>query len=211
MDNIYYFDNNATTCVSRNVSRVMAETNYYTYGNPSSIHTLGVEARQKLENARQNVAKLFDGNKKSITFTSGATEANNAVIHSALLQNKRRNKIITSSVEHPSVRNCIEQYRKQGYKVIFVPVKEDGICMDYMEHILDSDVAMVSIMTVNNETGMIFPINEIFCMVKKYDHHIICHSDCVQAVGKTDIPVEYADYLTISAHKFHGPKGVGCI
>lgn len=207
----YYFDNNATTCPSKNVTRAMARTSVYVYGNPSSIYSLGNEARKAVEEARESVARLFDGDMGRIIFTSGATEANNAVIRSALLQNVGRKKILVSSVEHPSVRECVNYYKRYGYEVIRIPVTEEGIDLESIRNVLDGNVALVSCMAVNNETGMIFPVDEIFQMVKQYDPKIVCHSDCVQAVGKTDLPVKYSDYLTISAHKFHGPKGVGCI
>lgn len=211
MGKIYYFDNNGTTQLSRNVSKMMAEVNFYVYGNPSSIHTIGVDAKKIVEEARQKVANLFDGNANNIIFTSGATESNNSVIHSALCQNDGRKQIIISSVEHSSVYNCVRYYENLGYNVLFVPVNEKGIDIDFIMENLSHQTALVSIMTVNNETGMIFPVEKIFQCVKNYDSKIICHSDCVQAVGKTDIFLKHADYLTISAHKFHGPKGVGCI
>lgn len=211
MDRIYYFDNNGTTQLSQNVSRMMAKVNFYIYGNPSSIYTVGVEAKEIVEDARRKIAKLFDEKTDNIIFTSGATESNNAVIHSALYQNEGRKQIIISSVEHPSVHNCVKYYEKSGYDVIFVPVTETGIDIDYIKENLSHRTALVSIMAVNNETGMIFPVEKIFQIVKNYDSNIICHSDCVQAVGKTNIPLKNVDYLTISAHKFHGPKGIGCI
>ena len=211
MERIYYFDNNGTTQLSKNVSRVMAKVNLYTYGNPSSMHTVGVEAKEIVENARQKVAKLFDKKKDNIIFTSGATESNNAVIHSALYQNEGRKQVIISSIEHPSVYNCVKHYKMLGYDVIFVPVKETEIDIGYIKENLSHQTAFVSIMAVNNETGMILPVEKIFQIVKNYDSNIICHSDCVQAVGKANIPLKNADYLTISAHKFHGPKGIGCI
>lgn len=211
MDRVVYFDNNGTTQLSRNVSRVMSKVNFYEYGNPSSIHTFGLRARDIVEDARQKVANLFDGKIDNIIFTSGATESNNAVIHSALRQNEGRKQIIISSVEHPSVYNCAKYYENLGYIIKFVPVTENGIDVSSIEKILSHNTALVSIMAVNNETGAIFPVERIFQIIKDYDSTIICHSDCVQAVGKTNIPLRNADYLTISAHKFHGPKGIGCI
>ncbi len=154
---------------------------------------------------------MFDGKTENIIFTGSATESNNAVIHSALHQNEGKKQIIISSVEHPSVYNCVKYYRDLGYHVILVPVTETGIDVDYIEKNLSHETALVSLMTVNNETGMVFPVEKIFQIIKNYDPTIICHSDCVQAVGKTNIPLKSVDYLTISAHKFHGPKGVGCI
>lgn len=211
MDRIYYFDNNGTTQLSQDVSRVMAKVNFYIYGNPSSIYTAGVKAKEVVEDARRELAKLFDRKTENVIFTSGATESNNAVIHSALHQNRNRKRIMISSVEHPSVHNCAKYYESQGYEVVQIPVAESGIDLDFIKENLDHQTALVSVMAVNNETGMIFPVEEIFQIVKAYDSGIICHSDGVQAVGKTDIPVKNVDYLTISAHKFHGPKGVGCI
>lgn len=211
MKKMYYFDNNATTQLSSAVSRMISNVNFYDYGNPSSIYTVGVKAKEIIENSREKLAKIFNGKAENVIFTSGATESNNAVFHSALLQNQDRKEIIISAVEHPSVHNCAEYYMKLGYKVHWIPVTESHINIEFIKEHLSDQTAIISIMSVNNETGMIFPVEKIFHFVKEYDSKIICHSDCVQAVGKTDIPVKNADYLTISGHKFHGPKGIGCI
>lgn len=211
MDKYYYFDNNATTRISLAVSKAMAEASYYEYGNASSSYSLGLQARERVTDARKKVASLFSGEPDDIIFTSGATESNCTVIHSALKTNADRRIILTSAVEHPSVANTLKHYAEEGYVVISIPVTEAGVDLDELEQYLSRDVALMSFMAVNNETGMIFPIDEIFRCVKQFDSNIICHSDCVQAVGKANIPFSYADFLTISAHKFHGPKGIGCI
>lgn len=211
MDKYFYFDNNATTRISLTVSKAMAEASYYEYGNASSSYSLGLQARERVTDARKKVAALFSGEPDDIIFTSGATESNCTVIHSALKTNADRRIILTSAVEHPSVANTLKHYAEEGYAVIYIPVTEAGVNLDELKRNLSRDVALVSFMAVNNETGMIFPVDEIFRCVKRFDSNIICHSDCVQAVGKADIPSLYADFLTISAHKFHGPKGIGCI
>ena len=211
MNKYYYFDNNATTRVSLAVSKAMARATYYNFGNASSTYSLGLQAKEQVEDARRKVAALFAGESDEIIFTSGATEANNTVIHSALRSNSGRRVILTSTVEHPSVSNVLKHYAEEGYIVIRIPVSEQGVDLNYLKSCLSSDVALISFMTVNNETGMIFPIDEIFRHVKHFDKKIICHSDCVQAIGKANIPISHADFLTISAHKFHGPKGIGCI
>lgn len=211
MDMSYYFDNNATTRVSLSVSKAIAEAIYYDYGNASSSHSLGLRAKEKIRIARAQVATLFAAKADEIIFTSGATEANNAIIYSALKNSTNRRVILTSAVEHPSVANTLRHYETLGYRIIRIPVTERGIDLNCLKNNLNHDIALASFMAVNNETGTIFPIDEMFQYIKQYDNSIICHSDCVQAVGKTSIPYTMADYLTISAHKFHGPKGIGCI
>lgn len=211
MDKYYYFDNNATTRISLAVSKAMSEASYYEYGNASSRYSLGLRARERVTDARKKVATLFSGEPDDIIFTSGATESNCTVIHSALKTNADRRIILTSAVEHPSVANTLKHYTEEGYTVIPIPVTEAGVDLNELKRYLSRDVALVSFMAVNNETGMIFPVDDIFRCVKRFDSNIICHSDCVQAVGKADIPSLYADFLTISAHKFHGPKGIGCV
>lgn len=211
MDNHYYFDNNATTRVSLAVSKAMTEVAYYDYGNASSSYSLGLRAKDRIKDAREKVASLFSGEIDNIVFTSGATEANNTIIHSALKKHPERRVILTSSVEHPSVSNVLRHYEEDGYKVIHIPVTEKGVDFNFYLNHLSHDVALITFMSVNNETGMVFPIDDMFHYAKEFDEGIICHSDCVQAIGKTNIPLAYADYLSISAHKFHGPKGIGCI
>lgn len=207
----YYFDNNATTKISTGVSKAVASANWYLTGNPSSIYTIGRESRDRIDLARAQVAKLFSADSDQIIFTSGATEADNAIIHSALLQNSKRKTILLSAVEHPAVKKSAHFYENWGYKVIEIPVSEHGLNEEFLMSNLSDDVALVSIMAVNNETGMIFPVEKYFKEVKEFNQQIICHTDAVQAVGKTDIPLENVDYIAISAHKFHGPKGIGCI
>ena len=207
----YYFDNNATTKLSVNVSRAMSKSAFYDYGNPSSVYSFGLNSKKLINESRKKVAEFFDTEPSNIIFTGGATESNNTIIHSALLQNFNRKTILYSAVEHPSVYYTLLHYQKMGYNLIKIPVSENGINEEYLYNHLSHDVALVTIMTVNNETGQIFPINKIFDIVKDYDPEIICHSDGVQAIGKTNISTRSIDYMSISAHKFHGPKGVGCI
>lgn len=207
----YYFDNNATTQLSVDVSRAITKSALYDYGNPSSIYSFGIRSKDLLEKSRENVANFFSSKPSQIIFTSGATESNNTIIHSALLQNPNRRTILYSAVEHSSVYFTLLHYQKLGYILQKIPVSEAGIDEKFITNQLSSDVALVTIMTVNNETGQIFPVNRIFDKVKQYDPQIICHSDSVQAVGKTSISTHCIDYMSISAHKFHGPKGVGCI
>ena len=207
----YYFDNNATTQISAGVSREMSIAAYKEFGNPSGIYSFGVTAKNLINHARTNVASLFDSKPSQIVFTGSATESNNTIIHSALLQNPDRKTVIYSAVEHPSVFQTLMQYRNKGYNLLKIPVSETGIDEQFIYRNLSSDIALVTIMTVNNETGQVFPVNRIFSMIKEYDPSIICHSDAVQAIGKISISTSNIDYISISAHKFHGPKGVACI
>lgn len=208
---LYYFDNNATTKLSLNVSKAMAAAALYDYGNPSSIYSFGIRSKNLIQNARKQVAKIFQADPEQIIFTGSATESNNTIIYSALLQNAERKTILYSAVEHPSVYQTLMHYQTKGYRLLKIPVSEKGIDEEYIFGNLSQDVALVTIMNVNNETGQIFNINRIFNKIKEFDPCIICHSDVVQAIGKINISTNAVDYMTASAHKFHGPKGVGCI
>ena len=133
MDKCYYFDNNATTRVSLAVSKAMSKATYYDFGNASSAYSLGLQAKEQIESARKKVAALFAGESDEIIFTSGATEANNTVIHSALTSNSGRRVILTSAVEHPSVKNVLNHYEEEGYIVVRIPVSEQGLNLNYLK------------------------------------------------------------------------------
>lgn len=211
----HYLDNSATTAVSQKAARKAYELMTENYGNPSSLHFKGVLAERELESARKSVAKQLGAQSEEIFFTSGGTEANNTAFFGAAYANKRtKNKIVTTSVEHSSVLEAAQQLCKEGFEVVFVDPRKDGAV--HTEDILkeiDDKTSLVSVMTVNNETGAQMPVAEIFDAVKQKDKDIICHTDAVQAFGKIRINAKKlcADLVTVSAHKVHAPKGCGAL
>ena len=210
---LVYLDNAATTKMSKRVIEEMIESFENIYGNPSSIHTLGQKAKAVVENARHIVAKNLKVEAKEIVFTSGGAEGNNLVIKGFLKQNKDKGKhIITTKIEHSTVLKTFESLEKQGYDVTYIDVTKDGIIdVEKLKKAVRKDTALVSVMFVNNETGVIQPIKEIGEFLKEKE--IFFHTDAVQAIGKFEIyPKELRiDALTVSSHKFYGPKGTGFV
>ena len=215
MDRVY-LDNNATTMVDPQVSALMTEFETKKYGNPNSLHSFGMEVRQPMEKALDQLYRgLNASDEDNIIINGCATEGNNTVLKDVLfdriLGEGKKKKVLISSVEHPSVFNTAAYMGKMGAEVIALPVNEDGIVtLDILkEYLVPEETALVSVMWANNETGLIFPVKEMaeYCRAAG----VLFHTDAVQAIGK--IPVDLqdvpADYLTFSAHKFHGPKGVG--
>jgi cysteine desulfurase len=211
-----YLDNNATTMVDPQVSALMKEYETKKYGNPNSLHSFGMEVRQPMEKALDQLYKgLNASDEDNIIINGCATEGNNTVLKyylfDRILREGQKKKILISSVEHPSVFNTAKYMEKMGAEVIALPVNEDGIVtLEILkEYLIPEETALVSVMWANNETGLIFPVKEMAEYCRK--NHVPFHTDAVQAIGK--IPVDLrdvpADYLTFSAHKFHGPKGVG--
>jgi cysteine desulfurase len=210
--NVIYLDNNATTRVDDEVLQAMMPflTDYY--GNASSVHTFGGTVRHHVDTARQQLAELIGAQPSEIIFTSCGTESDNAALLSALENDVKRRKIVTTRVEHPAVLGMTQVLQQRGYHVEYVPVNNRGqVCMDALCKMVTDDTAVVSVMWANNETGNIHPVYE--CAEIAHQHGALFHTDAVQAVGK--VPIDLAktniDFLSLSGHKLHAPKGVGAL
>ena len=210
---IVYLDNAATTKMSDKVIEEMTKSFSENYGNPSSVHSLGQRAKSAVERARHIIAQNLKVETTEIVFTSGGTEGNNLAIRGFLKANKDKGKhIITSKIEHSTVLKTFEQLENEGYEVSYIGVDENGVVdIEELKQELREDTALVSIMFVNNETGVIQPIKEIGEILA--ERNIFFHTDAVQAIGKLEIfPKELKiGALTATAHKFYGPKGAGFV
>jgi cysteine desulfurase len=209
MDTIY-FDNNATTKVAEEVLEEMKPLFCELYGNPSSMHTFGGQIGRRVRQAREQVASLLGCEPSEVIFTSGGTESDNTAIKGALTAQPHRRKVITTRVEHPAVLTTCRELENQGYTVIEFGVDKYGrLDLAELDAYLDDNTALVTIMYANNETGVIFPIEEIAELVT--DRGVVFHTDAVQAVGKIPLNLSksHIDLLSLSGHKLHAPKGVG--
>ncbi|MFN0279228.1 MAG: cysteine desulfurase family protein [Pyrinomonadaceae bacterium] len=213
-----YLDNSATTPIDPRVVEAMLPFLTEKFGNASSIHFFGQEARAAVDKARHQVAGLINARPNEIVFTSGGTEANNLAVRGLLEANRQHgNHIITSAIEHPSVKSLCEDIENNGYSVSYLPVYENGIVrLEDVRSAFIEDTILISIMTANNEIGTIQPVTEIGKLVRELRESgkkIWFHTDAVQAAGKIAVDVEEigCDMLSVSAHKIYAPKGVGAL
>jgi cysteine desulfurase len=213
-----YLDNSATTPIDKQVVEAMLPFLTEKFGNASSIHFFGQEARAAVDKARHQVAEIINARPNEIVFTSGGTESNNLAVRGLLEANQKYGShIITSSIEHSAVKNVCEDLEKQGLEVTYLPVYKDGIVrVEDVKNAIREDTILISVMTANNEIGTIQPVGEIGKLVRDLranGQKIWFHTDAVQAVGKIPVDVEEigCDLLSISAHKIYAPKGVGAL
>lgn len=209
---VIYLDNNATTCVDPDVLAAMMPYLSDFYGNPSSMHSFGGQVGVAVQDARRQVAQLLGAEDTEIIFNSCGSEGNNTAIHAALAAQPDKRHIVTTAVEHPAILNVCKHLEKKGYTVTYLSVNEQGeLDLMELEAAMTGGTALVSTMYANNETGVIFPVEQVGAIAKYYGATF--HVDAVQAVGKVPIDLKSStiDLLTLSGHKLHAPKGIGAL
>lgn len=215
LENIVYLDNSATTKPSENVVKKITDALLFHYGNPSSLHNLGIDSEMLIDEARGHVSKLLGCDKNSVIFASSGSQANNIALLGAAEASKRRGKTIVASInQHASVINALKHLEKIGYVVKWLyPEENTKISLEKLDSLITDDTILASIMYVNNETGAIEPVKEAFNLIKNKNPKTVTHCDAVQAFGKIPFTPESlsADLISVSAHKIHGPKGVGAL
>ena len=199
-----YLDNSATTKVSENVTNLMVKVMMEDYGNPSSLHMKGVDAEKYIKESKDIIAKLLKVDAKEIIYTSGGTESNNLAIIGAAMANKRAgNRIITSSIEHPSVLATMKYLEDNGFEVIYLPVDSNGVVdMEALKEAMTKETILVSVMHVNNEIGAIEPVSEISKYIKSINPEVVFHVDAIQSFGKLVVQPKKMgiDLLSVSGH-----------
>lgn len=208
-----YLDNSATTRCLPEVAELMTKIMCEDYGNPSSMHNKGVESEKYIKQAKDTLAKILKVQEKEILFTSGGTESDNIALIGCAMANHRAGKhLITTSIEHPAILQTMQYLEEQGFEVTYLPVDDCGrVRLEDLERAIRKDTILVSMMYVNNEIGAVEPIEEAGALIKRINPRIIFHVDAVQGFGKFRILPKKMniDLLSVSAHKIHGPKGVG--
>ena len=208
----YYFDNNATTRVAPEVLEAMLPFLTKNWGNPSSAYFFGHELTRHIDDARRKIAQLLNAEPRELVFTSCGTESINAALNSALVTQPKKRHIVTTAVEHSATMKFCAFLEKQGCSVTYLPVNPDGqLDLALLEESIRDDTALVSVMWANNETGVLFPIQKVSAICRRKG--VLCHTDAVQTPGKLKLDVKSVDvdFLSLSAHKLHAPKGIGLL